>query len=346
MVRPILVAVAVTLAQLAAAPGVLAQSAEQRAAIAAFDQGDRLAAAGRWSEACARYTESQRFDPQLGALLHVADCNERIGKLATAWGAFREATRIAEQRGDARLQVARERAAALEPRVARLQLSMVRPDAALAISLDGTRVAVGETGAVLALDAGEHTLRAEAPAREPWTRSVRIADGARERVRVPELQPVRALASAGGTVPTAVPTAALAPDAPPEPGATQRTWGWIAIGAGAAAAIATGALFALQDDRGDEVYALKREYERMLCAGCAQNDSAAQEYERMKAPLVDEQERLRGWSIATGVASGALIVGGITLLLTAPDQKEAVQLALVPDSRRGQLLLRGSFSAP
>jgi hypothetical protein len=316
-----------------------AQNEQQRAAIAAFSEGDRLSAAGRWAEACAQYTESQRLDPQLGALLHVADCNERIGKLATAWSAFREASALAEQRRDPRLEVARERAAALAPRVAQLQLSAAEPSAELAITLDGTAVAVGTSETSIALDAGEHTLQAQAPGMQPWTRALHVADGSVERVQVPALRPRH-----GFTARDSVPAGIVQPDraAPASPGATQRTLGWIAIGTGAAAGIATAVLLALQDDKADAVRDLATKFDLMECVDCADRD---EQFNEEKRPLVEDQRQLAGLGIATGVAGGVLIAVGAALLLTAPDDDEEPELTIVPaPGPRAQLMvLRGRF---
>ncbi|HEX5098164.1 MAG TPA: hypothetical protein VFV94_01635, partial [Polyangiaceae bacterium] len=78
---------------------VSAQDA-RAAAVLAYDQAEALMAAGKVAEACPRYAESQKLDPQLGTLLHLADCLEKKGQTASAWAAFRDASEIAEQRGD------------------------------------------------------------------------------------------------------------------------------------------------------------------------------------------------------------------------------------------------------
>jgi hypothetical protein len=319
------------------------QSAEQRAAIAAFVEGDRLSAAGRWSEACARYTESQRLDPQLGALLHVADCNERLGKLATAWNAFREASVLAEQRRDPRLQLARERAAALAARVAQLHIRAAEPAAGLEIALDGTAVAVGTSGTQVGLDAGEHTLEARAFGKQPWTHTFRIADGAVESVQVPPLRAESDLGAHGAASTGDVDAARSG--APAAPGSTQRTLGWISVGTGAAAAIATGVLLALQDDKADAARDLQQEFDSMLCPGCPQNEELEREFNAEKKPLVDDQRELAALSIASGVAGGVLIAVGVALLLTAPDGDENAELSIVPavGPRNQQLQIRGRF---
>jgi hypothetical protein len=332
----------IALAQLAGPVLAQKQSEPQRAAIAAFNEGDRLSAAGRWSEACAQYTESQRLDPQLGALLHVADCNERIGKLATAWNAFREASRLAEERGDERAEIARERTAALASRVAQLSIRATDPDG-LEVTLDGTAVSVGASGTSVAVDAGEHTLHAQAPGMQPWTRTLRVSDGSVESVQVPRLRAANDFGAAGATDKGM--SESVATDSAASPGATQRTLGWIALGTGAASGIATGVLLALQNDKADAVEQLVEKYKGKGCPDCVDSLEQLDEYNAMEQPLVEDQRRLSAISIATGVAGGVLVAVGITLLLTAPDDDEQPQVTLVPAiGQRAQLVvLNGRF---
>src|SRR6188768_3684544 len=80
------------------------------AAVQLYDAAEALAKAGRLAEACPKYGESYRLDPQLGALLHYADCRERNGELASAYAAFRDAAEIAAQKNDDRKALAEGRA--------------------------------------------------------------------------------------------------------------------------------------------------------------------------------------------------------------------------------------------
>lgn len=101
--------------------------ATRSAAVELFDAADRLVAEGRLSEACPRYEESYRLDPQLGAVLHLADCLEKDGKLASAYAAFREASEVAQKKGDERRGLADDRSRALEPRLSRLTVEVPDP---------------------------------------------------------------------------------------------------------------------------------------------------------------------------------------------------------------------------
>src|ERR1700690_321489 len=72
-------------------------AASKAVATQLFDDAQALLAKGELASACAKYAESQRLDPQLGTLLHLGDCYERLGKTASAWASFKDAIVIASQ---------------------------------------------------------------------------------------------------------------------------------------------------------------------------------------------------------------------------------------------------------
>src|SRR5437870_12338563 len=79
-----------------------------------FDQARRLMDAAKYAEACEKFAASERLEPAVGTLLNLGGCHERQGKLATAWGWYREAAAMANVRADAeRERFAKERAAPL-----------------------------------------------------------------------------------------------------------------------------------------------------------------------------------------------------------------------------------------
>src|SRR5882672_3749411 len=88
-------------------------AADRITATQLFDDAEALLAAGNIVGACPKYAESQRLDPQLGTLLHLANCYEKEGKTASAWSGFKEAHELAAKRKDPRQATARARAASL-----------------------------------------------------------------------------------------------------------------------------------------------------------------------------------------------------------------------------------------
>ena len=65
-----------------------------------FNQARDLVKANKWAEACPKFEASLRYDPVLGTRLNLATCYEHIGKLAKAWGLYRESIDAAKKAGD------------------------------------------------------------------------------------------------------------------------------------------------------------------------------------------------------------------------------------------------------
>lgn len=173
-----------------ATPAALAQATDKTAAIAAFDEGQALMEQGDFARACEAFARSHRLDPQLGALLHLADCLERAGKLASAWSAFRDASDMARLRGDARETVAKERASALEPRLSRLKLvpPANRPEG-LTITRNGAPVENAQWGLPIPVDPGSYHVEVSAPGYRSWQASAEIRDeGTLAVVEIPPLE--------------------------------------------------------------------------------------------------------------------------------------------------------------
>jgi hypothetical protein len=98
---------------------------DEIAAEALFEEGKRLIEQGRIAEACAKFIDSDRFDPDISTEYHLADCFERSRRHASAWLLFRRvASKARAARDVAREERALERAAAVEPKVARLVIQV------------------------------------------------------------------------------------------------------------------------------------------------------------------------------------------------------------------------------
>ena len=96
-----------------------AASSESSVADALFGEGRALLDAGRYGEAIAKFTESEKLDPGVGTMLNLAYCYEKIGKTATAWSSYRAAAAAAHDAADGdRETFAEERARAGEPALA------------------------------------------------------------------------------------------------------------------------------------------------------------------------------------------------------------------------------------
>jgi hypothetical protein len=156
--------------------------------VLAYDEAERLMAQGKFNDACPKYAESQRLEPQLGTLLHLADCLEQNGQTASAWASFREASEVAEKKGDTRRALAEKRIAALLPRLSKLQIN-VPPGSNFHIERDAIVVGTALWSAPVPTDPGAHTITASAPGRRSWTGTAVVkADGSTTVIEVPELE--------------------------------------------------------------------------------------------------------------------------------------------------------------
>jgi hypothetical protein len=167
-----------------------ARAADPAAAQALFDEGKRLVSLGRYAEACAKLAESDRLDHGVGTLFHLADCDEKIGRVAVAWTMFLQVASEAKVLGEgARAAGARERAAALEPKLAHLTIDPgpERRSPGLQILRDGVLVGEPQWGVSVPVDPGPHEVAVNEPAKAPWHARMELAPGATTVVLVPLL---------------------------------------------------------------------------------------------------------------------------------------------------------------
>src|SRR5262249_44582016 len=140
------------------------------------------------------FAASRRLDRGLGTSLNLADCLEKLGRTASAYGVFNETAVDAQRMGDklGRDVEARSRARALEPRLSKLSIgvsSAHRLDG-MEVRRDGQVVAGDLWGMAIPVDPGEHLIEVSAPGRAPWKAKVKIeASPGVTKVDVPLLEP-------------------------------------------------------------------------------------------------------------------------------------------------------------
>jgi hypothetical protein len=138
-----------------------------------------LIEAGRFTEACAKLTESYRLDAAAGTLLNLAVCNEKIGKIASAWGEFRDSISEARrQNRPDREQLATERVKALEPELPFLIIKVpteVRAISGLEITRNGIPLQSAAWDTDLPVDPGRVEVIESAPGYKPKTLFVNVA---------------------------------------------------------------------------------------------------------------------------------------------------------------------------
>ena len=298
---------------LSAAPAAAQDPAARAQAVQLFDAADRLMAAGQISAACPKYAASMKLDPQLGALLHLADCYAKNGQVASAWGSFREAEEMARMKNDDRASFAKDQAAQLEPRLS--HLSVVVSDAAnlqgLEVRVDGSPLTSGAWSSATPIDGGSHGIEARAPGHQTWSSSVNVTDEAQDvRVEIPvltESAPVQPASHRGDT-----PLRVQVNDS----GSPIRALGWVGIGVGAAS-LGLGAVFLVQKNA-------KLSERDGICPThvCDTKDQIDQINSR-----TTEARNASTISTVGFIAGGTLIVGGIAAVIFAPKPEARAESA-------------------
>ncbi len=204
------------------------------AAEALFEQARAAMAEGSFDIACARFRDSDRLDPAVGTRFNLADCEERRGRVATAWSLFRGVLSELSPDDDRR-PIAEERAKALEPRIPQLTLQRTGDTpAGLRLRVDGVELGEGSLGVALPMDPGSHELSITVPGEAaPRVSSFTLTERQRAvlPIRIASVPP----RSDGAPPAEAEGEAdrAAAPAASAEP-ISRATWGYVAGGVGAA----------------------------------------------------------------------------------------------------------------
>jgi hypothetical protein len=193
-----------------------AQSASVQAQ-SLFDEGRKQLKAGKLAEACAAFEASQKLDPRVTTLLNLAECREQRGQLATAWGTFVDANRMARDTGENKLaKVATSHAHKLEPRLSRLTIAVPADHQVPGLAVLRGRDPVDPVSwnHALPIDGGSYTITARAPGREPWstTRTIKV-EGDAVTIEIPRLAELKP--GAPPTVAAHAPSAAPPPSPPP-----------------------------------------------------------------------------------------------------------------------------------
>ena len=309
---------------------------------ALFEEARSLVAAGKFTEACPKFADSERLGPSVATLLNLANCWEKAGHSATAWATYREAASAANAAGRKDyLATAQRRADGLASKLARLTITVAQPAPGQQVKRDGIPVDSAEWNLGIPVDTGPHTVDASAPGRKSWSITVDVAqDGAQSTVGIPPLEEAPADAAPAPTAPVAPEAASSAvTSAPPsEPvtassgGGTQRVVGAIVAGVGVVG-LGVGGIFAL---------GAKSKYNDSLknCEGPANPDLCS------AAGISQRDDARSAGNVATvfvGVGAAALVAGGI-IFFTAPRStsgSSAATLQVIPTL--GGVVARGAW---
>jgi hypothetical protein len=328
----------VTLGSVEGVAAADASAQDSAAAQTLYDEGRRLASVGQWGDACPKLAESQRLDPTPVTAFYLADCYEHVGRTASAWSTFLELAAITHRTGGPkaaeRERVARSRAAALEPKLARLEIDI--PVASrvegLVVKRDGEVVGEGQWGAPLPVDPGPHTVEAHAPGKRPWLARENVqGSGQVKRLEVPVLQdeptnPAQPLA------PT--PAAVEAPDEHRQEGSSPlKTVGIVTAGVGAAGLVVGGIL-------GLQALSKNSQANDGHCgqsAGFADANTCDQQGVSLRHSAVNDGN----YSTLAFAVGGVVFATGAVLWIMAPSGR--VQAAPAVGSGSAGVVVRGNF---
>ncbi len=343
---PVALGICVLVLILLAPTLAFAQSSQEKAdAEALFNAAKTALASGNLGDACPKFAESQKKDPAIGTALYLAECYERIGKMASAWAQFRQAEDMANQRHDNRAPVAKARAERLSPsKLTIVLVAGVSETAGLEVKRDGEVISSALFGLASPIDGGKHVIVATAPGRHTfeWSGDIPEQRGAMT-VTIPKLDPATS-PIASNVTPTA--TVTVTPPLPtenPHPNPVELEshglgGGKIAgIVLGVAGVVAIGVSSSL-------VLVAKGNYDGTSSPpfACTSNGCPDQNG-------VDARNSAKGLAdLGTGLFIGGCVatVGGIVLFLVAPRPKpQMASLAVTPlvGAQGGGALLTGRF---
>jgi hypothetical protein len=304
---------AIVVALVLAAPA--ARAGDPAAAEALFRDGRRAMEAKDYARACPKFEESQRLEPAPGTLLNLADCEEKLGRLASAWTHFGQLVQSLSPK-DERYATVKERFDALEKRVPRLTVTLdVGAPNGARVSRDGVQLGAASYGVAVPVDPGAHAIVVEADGRAPRKYDVTLGEGDAKTIAVTAGDPI---AVAPPPTPSASASAkSLVVTQPPSPIEPPRspTVSYVVGGAGILA-LAAGSFFGVR--------ALSKESDSTaLCSGNACRTQAG----------VDAHASARSWALASDVFIGLGIaaIGVATYMLVtshAPSPTVARALSL------------------
>jgi hypothetical protein len=155
-----------------------------------LDEARALMRKNRYGQACSKLAESLRIEPTAGTQFKLADCNEQIGKVATAWAGFLDvATRANAANETERETIARRRAQSLVPRLPKLVIDVPNVVPGLEVKRDAVAIDAGTFGAAIPVDPGAHRITATAPGKPRWVTTVHCTEGTTARVELPRELP-------------------------------------------------------------------------------------------------------------------------------------------------------------
>jgi hypothetical protein len=324
-----------------AAPGA-ARADNTATAEALFSEGIDAIKAGDWQKACTALLGSEKAEPAAGTEINLGLCNEKQEKYASAWGWYKQAVGTALHHKPApqtdRADNAQKDADRLWPKVHFAVINVKKPfPEGLRVTNDGDVVPVEALGNPLPIDAGTHTIEITASGKKPIRKEITIAKGpGSDAVDVPPFEDLPADKGAGAATPP--PGGDYHPPVLTTEGSSQRTWGYVAGGAGIVALLVAGGLEGLAlvvNGQAKDVNDRRNSDPTIDCRAGANasrvvsgttcgelNDS----YDKKKNAARSDQTA----ALVVGAAGVVLVGVGVVMILTSGPSKSAKQGRVVP----------------
>ena len=320
----------------------LAHAQAPNPADAAFKRGRELLKAGKFADACVEFEHSQKLDPALGTAFNIAQCSEKIGKLARALELYREM--VATDTNADRKKVVSDAIPKLEARVPHLLVKVASspPGFSLTIQLltSGLPPKPLEANKSIEIDFGEYAIVAKATGAPDWTQNVRIDTEGKATTLEPPFG-AKPIATTITTPPkTATTTTTLVTDPvdeepkddPSPPRSKRKLYGIIGMGVGGAALVG-GAVFGVMA-RG------KWNDAKDVCGGTTCTSMADQK----EAQKLGDSARSKATMSTIFVGAGLVAAGvGVVLFVTAPSSESQARISAHPTSDGGAVTLSGRF---
>jgi hypothetical protein len=299
-------------------------------ATALFDEAVSLMDQGNYEQACPKLEECLRMAGGIGTRFNLADCYSHVNRTASAWKGFQEVAAMAAAAGQTeRAEVARQRAAALEPALSKI-IVLVPPASAptpgLSVLLDNAPMAPSAWGTPVPVDPGTHQIEAAAPGYQPWRTSIQVeAKPGTQSIALPPLvrdaAPLPVISQPAGPRKTAPPPE----DTSAHPtGWTPRRIAAVAVGSVGVVGLALSAGLAVHAAaKRDSSYAECLPEDRNLCSTTG-------------VKLRNEAFTASYVSTAAFVVGSAALAGGAVLFFTgSPDRTTGAKAALGAEAHPG-----------
>lgn len=291
-----------------------------------FDEGIALMNAGdggdasSYEKACQKFKASDQVSPSGGALLNLARCYEKIGKLASAWAKYQETADRAASAGKTEVvELAHKKVREIAGQFSSITIVVPKDVPGLVVKKNGERIPKEAWGTTLPVDGGHYTIRAEAPNHEPHVEEIDVPPArVPVRITIPELVRDEKLPP---------PKPVLPPEEPEQPssGSGQRTLGLAIAGVGVVG-LGIGTVFGLLASGS------KSDAEAACLPGESYPSCSTQGFRD-----ANENAKTEASVSTVGFAAGAvLLVGGGVLFFTAPKKssESAATFTIAPHATR------------